>query len=281
LSWWTGVPSASTEVACGGASHRVVWERGRFRPVAHADQDGERVLAALGGRSPTCVVLADRWRGHADDLRVLAFGRRRPDETVGLTRDELAAVQAKADAAAESSRSIATADPALRDRLHQLDRARAERLELLSLFALPGPFQDRLVLTVASLWASRWSDQAGAGVGGHPVGPSELAALTAAVVGRSEPALEAWSGGDAHVELIPPGARPTVGARPDGDLEARLGLDWLAQVWCRDLARVADRFVLEVVEVDDDRARVLAVSSPGTDPEPLDVHRGPNGWERI
>lgn len=272
-AWWAGVAAVATDVECSGGTHRLVWREGELVPEAHDDPEGEALLAVLGGDPPTCIVLAEQWRIHSQNLRVLAYGRRQAGEQVGLTRAEWAEIDAKAKTRATPSRSVRVSDQAERQGFHQLDRLRAERLELLSLFALPSEFQDRLMLSVAAAWADRWA------AGDERVGPVEMGRLVAALVGRAGPVLEAWSGRPAEVVLARPGAAPSVAG---GDrVEAHLGFDWLARVWCRDLALVGGRFVLAALDVTDTEATVLAMAEPGTPPEAirLQVRLTPDGRE--
>ena len=48
-------------VICEGVQHQVRWSRGRIVLDHHTDDDAERALAALGGRRPECIDIADLW----------------------------------------------------------------------------------------------------------------------------------------------------------------------------------------------------------------------------
>ncbi|WP_028057757.1 hypothetical protein [Candidatus Solirubrobacter pratensis] len=79
-AWWRGIAPAQATLECGGETHRVRWEEGRLRLPDHADVEGERALAALGGEPCACLDVLEAWERHAADPRVLLLGTRGPGD---------------------------------------------------------------------------------------------------------------------------------------------------------------------------------------------------------
>lgn len=82
VSWWVGVAPAEVGVDCGGERHRVIWRDGALSAPDHADLDGERTLAALGGDGCACVEIVDAWERHVADEEVLVLGSRGPADQI-------------------------------------------------------------------------------------------------------------------------------------------------------------------------------------------------------
>ncbi len=72
------------EVACGGETHRVVWDRGRMIPLDH-DEEAEEVLATLGGPREPCLALAALSRTPLPDAasRAVILGRSGASDLIG------------------------------------------------------------------------------------------------------------------------------------------------------------------------------------------------------
>jgi hypothetical protein len=172
-AWWLGLPPAETLVECGGARHRVRWEAGEVSAPDHADLDGERTLAALGGERCVCADVVDAWAAHAADERVLVLGRRGPSDRI-VVREWGVVDEEQMHYGPMSSMPDVPKTPD------------ARRLALLS---LPGAFPDRLVATVAA--------------GLSEAAPSPV--LHAALYGRVREVL-----GEIDVELLAPGASPSL-----------------------------------------------------------------------
>ena len=156
------------------------------------------------------------------------------------------------------------------------ERARAQRVELLSLFALGRPFQQRLSAEVAAAWSG----------GGPAEGARDPArarpALIAALAGRLAPAAGPWLG------LDPDAVRATVHEGPgwgtaerDGTgLRAALPLSWLARVWAPGFPVVDDHLILDVVEGSWPQVRVLGLAAPGAEPAVLSIRSDGEHWSR-
>ena len=134
VSWWTGIAPADVSVDCGGQRHRVVWRDGILSAPDHADLDGERTLAALGGESCACVAIFDAWHRHVADEQALVLGRRGATDRIeprdwGAIDDEY------------GMHTAAQAPPGM---------VLEPENELLALMRLPGALPDRLVATVAA-----------------------------------------------------------------------------------------------------------------------------------
>ena len=313
--WFTGLPGCETEVPCGPGRHTVRWEAGSLRLPSHADVEGELVLAALGGEKARCVELAEAWARHADDLSVLAIGPRGPaDEITVGWEDVIEAAQASgwyayAPGTGRRTRPLQAQPPqaqppqaqppqaqppqpgqlasrpgptmarvAARQRKMQDDMLAAQRRrhDILSLLALGYGFQCRLIGQVAATHAARLADQPD---GAEQVRP----ALVAAIAGRLAPVAEAWLGIDpdqvvADLHRGPGwGSVELTGRGADRRLRVSLPAGWLAAVWACGLARVGRSLVVGVEQPGWPRARVLALRSPGAEPEPLDVHASASG----
>ena len=298
--WFTGLPGCETEVPCGPGVHTVQWEAGSLRLPSHADVEGELVLAALGGDRARCVELAEAWARHADDLSVLAIGPRGPaDEITVGWEDVIEAAQAgqwigSAPATGRRTGPMQPGPPqpgqlasqpgptmarvAARQRKMQEDvlATQRRRNDILSLLALGYGFQCRLIGQVAATHAARLAEGTG---GAERVRP----ALVAGIAGRLAPVAEAWLGIDpdqvvADLHRGPGwGSVELTGRGADRRLRVSLPAGWLAAVWACGLTRVGRYLVVGVEQPGWPRARVLALRSPGAEPEALDVHASASG----
>jgi len=300
--WWHALPTMETWIPCGDGQHPIRWEAGRLRLPAHPDAEGELVFAALGGAKAACVEVAEAWHRHADDLAVLALGSRGPADRVDVTWNDVTecrsgwngpwSVTGRAGSRAivhghprlpahpqagrpgprvrpAGSRPAGLGRPGPAAWREDLERAQAQRLDMLLLLALGHPFQ----MVLSGLVAASWSD------GGARAAerPAHRPALEAALTGRLAPAAAGWLGIDpdqvdacphegtgwGHLELTGTGA-----AR---HLLARLPAGWLAAVWACGLAVADGHLIVAVQRAAWPDARVLAVRAPGRAPVPLHI----------
>jgi len=156
------------------------------------------------------------------------------------------------------------------------ERARAQRVELLSLFALSRAFQLRLSAQVASAWSA-----------GPPAGTpnrpgSARPALTAALAGRLAPAAGPWLGLDPDAVRATMHEGPGWGsvARDGPGLRAALPLSWLARVWAPGFPVVDGHLVVDVLEASWPRVQVLALPAPGAEPAVLSIQPDGEHWSR-
>ncbi len=296
--WFTCLPSCETEVPCGAGRHTVGWEAGSLRLPSHPDAEGELVLAALGGEKARCVELAEAWARHASDLSVLAIGPRGPADEIAIGWDDVAAAAQDAPGprrigvpglASPPVPTLARMSARHRQLQEEMLAAHRRRTDMLSLLALGYGFQVRLIGQVAAAHAARHS----AGHGGTnpkaPLAPPEggseggRPALVAAIAGRLAPVAEAWLGIDpdqVEVRLHQGpgwGSAELAGRGQDRRLRFSLPAGWLASVWACGLTRAGRHLVVAVERPGWPDARVLALRAPGGEPEPLDVHAGPDG----
>ena len=282
--WFTCLPGCETEVPCGAGRHTIGWEAGSLRLPSHPDAEGELVLAALGGEKARCVELAEAWARHAGDLSVLAIGPRGPADEIAVGWDDLLAVAQDAPGprrirgpgpglASPPGPTLARMSARHRQMQEEMLADHRRRTDMLSLLALGYGFQVRLIGQVAAAHAARPED------GGEGVRP----ALVAAIAGRLAPVAEAWLGIDPdQVEVSLHhgpgwGSAELAGRGQDRRLRVSLPAGWLASVWACGLARVGRYLVVAVERPGWPDARVLGLRAPGAEPEPLDVHAGPDG----
>jgi hypothetical protein len=296
--WFTCLPSCETEVPCGTGRHVVRWEAGSLRLPSHPDAEGELVLAALGGEKARCIELAEAWARHAGDLSVLAIGPRGPADEITVGWDEVLATAQDVPGprpvrgpglASPPGPTLARVSARHRQMQEEMLAAHRRRTDTLSLLALGYGFQVRLSGQVAAAHAARLARGRSAGHGGTtPLAPPEgrqgvRPALVAAIAGRLAPVAEAWLGIDpdqVEVSLHDGpgwGSAGLTGRGQDRRLRVSLPAGWLASVWACGLARVGRHLIVAVQRPGWPDARVLGLRAPGAEPEPLDVHAGPDG----
>jgi len=156
------------------------------------------------------------------------------------------------------------------------ERARAQRVELLSVFALGRAFQLRLSAQVASAWS------AGAPAGTPNRPGSARPALTAALAGRLAPAAGPWLGLDPDAVRATMHEGPGWGrvARDGPGLRAALPLSWLARVWAPGFPVVDGHLVVDVLEVSWPKVQVLGLPAPGAEPAVLSIQSDGEHWSR-
>ncbi|MDA0183548.1 hypothetical protein OJ997_24780 [Solirubrobacter phytolaccae] len=242
-AWWEGVPPAVTRVRCGDAVHRVQWRDGALHALDHADVDGERTLAALGGDPCACIELLDAWTRFAADEHVLVLASRGPADRIASR--EWGAESDEAHAFTYAPRGAGGASIVSFDAEH------------LSLLRLPGGLPDRLVATVAANVVER----------------GEVSSRAyAAFYGRVRLVLLDWLGlPDAELALTLADA-PTVVVETHV-VRAALPFSWLVDVWARGLTTLLGRFTLAArVE---DGTYVLSVLTPDLALEELRIAMNP------
>lgn len=240
--WWAGFSPAEAEVECGGALHRLRWREGQLHAVDHPDAAGERTLTALGGDRNRCIDLVDAWEGHQRDIAVLTLGSRGPSDRlrISVTSDQQAAGGWFAYAPATG---LAFSGVPGAGRTLGMGGPDDPGVELVDLLALGDPLARRLSATVAATLESS------ADLNNET---RERSDLTAAVYGRMLCALQTWLGTpDINLELqiCASGDRPQVSRRGQ-NVDAKVPLRWLHQVWARNLAVVGDSFVVDLGTVD-------------------------------
>jgi hypothetical protein len=197
--WWDGISATEVPLACGESLHRLRWERGSLTAPDHADPDGERALAALGGERCACVEALDLWARHARDPAVLVLGPRGGG-----------------------------------DRIREDPRAGQRMRGWWSYPSAPGPGAEPETVTLQDLLRGGLGRRLVAGVLAADV--ASPAELQAALYGRFLATLAVWQDDRARLELevVDPAAPPSLTRGPDGAFRARLPLSWLLDVWVRE-----------------------------------------------
>jgi hypothetical protein len=294
--WWAALPPAEARIRCGTGEHVLRWAEGRLTAADHADAQGELVLAALGGGKAGCVALLEAWGTHAADLDVLALGPRSPADELAVTPelvDELRMAFGPAARSVPMRPGPAAPGPGplrggarpgaralrgmpMRRLSPEQERARAQRVELLSLFALGRDFQLRLSAQVAAAWS-----------GGSPDGPARdrrdaQPALAAALAGRLAPAAGPWLGIDPDEIRASLHDGPGWGSteRDGPGLRAALPLSWLARIWAPGFPVADGHLIVDVLEVSWPRVRVLGLPAPGAEPAVLSIRPDGEHWSR-
>jgi hypothetical protein len=242
LTWWTGLEPASLVVRCGGAAHRIRWERGELLACDHGELEDERALAALAGERCACVELLDAWHRHVTDLRALKLG----------PRDVSDPIRSSAWVSSPGARGGYIPVPAWEVRgLPLPSEPRTGRFpvyprswddseaELIALLGLGGDIGERLIATVAAHWTERLRSDPASAAGARPQ-------LRAALYGPLLTTLRAWLGEPGlslALELVGE-EQPRSLLRVAGRVRAQLPFAWLSEIWARDLGLVADRFCL-------------------------------------
>ncbi|MGO9975212.1 MAG: hypothetical protein ACLP01_20910 [Solirubrobacteraceae bacterium] len=299
--WWVGIAPAQVTVACGVEQHRLRWEGGALRALDHADLEGERTLAALGGEPCACVELLDAWDRHRDDPRVLALASRGPADRLAPQGEEqgpygTAGRQVlgprSSNVARLSSSGASTAGPrVLGPRSSNVARlsssgagfvGRTAALGVQSVRgrALAGPQagrtkQERMEEELIALLGlggglperlqasvtATWRQR----IASRERGVARVRPqLHAALYGRVLATVGAWLGGSGQrVRLTMIGERGrTRVTEEDGAVAAELPFGWLADVWCRDLALVGGRLCLAAATEDGGRTWSLTTVAP-------------------
>jgi hypothetical protein len=272
--WWLGLGPAEATIMCGEEAHRLRWEAGALHAMDHDDPEAERALVALGGQRCNCVDMLDAWTRHDGDPRVLVLASRGPADPLAARADWTAQLGARPRATATplprvTPRRQLLRRPARRRAMaaahgwtasHPLGPPPAGRVplqtqsesELVALLGLGGGLQDRLVMTVAAIWAQRFEER-------DPELSRARPTLHASMQGRLSAAVRSWLGRiDLEVELnlIEDRRSGTLTERA-GVICAELPFGWLAEVWSRGLAVVFGRFCL-AASTDDGRAWTLS-----------------------
>ncbi len=277
----SGLQPAAARVSCSGETHTIRWEAGDLVALNHADPEGERTLAALGGQSCACLDVLDAWarqreeasllsalsRGSSDPLRTESFPFPGPKATTappnapavlragGMPRGGSGRVISLHSGVAVPGGAIgppAGSSPTLEE-------------DVVLLAGLGHELTQRLVATVTAALLDRLE---------NPHGPSPRPSLVASLFGRASVALRSWLGCpglEVEFEVAEPDADPELRWDAGGSVRLALPLGWVLSVWGRDMTVVAGRFCLGVVESDGFRTTLISVSPNLEAPRPLTV----------
>jgi hypothetical protein len=280
--WWEYHSPAEMSIDCSGRKHLVRWQDGELVLLDHNDPEGERTLAALGGDACECVEILGSWERHRADLRLLVLASRGPSDPI-IHIDELGrAGMSVANFVGGTSRMRSRRtvirgvsgwvghSPLARGRggLPQSAGA-ADPDELLKLLQLGGGLSDRLLATLLADWTERISGEDGRCEAERP-------SLTVALYGRVAVALRTWLNEPdlaITLDMIDPSDQPDISRGPEG-IHVRLPFRWLIDVWARGVSVILGRFAMQLLDAEDERQRVLTVSSDLRDIRPVTISIG-------
>jgi hypothetical protein len=270
------LPEATGRVACSGETHAIRWEAGDLVALDHADPEGERALAALGGQSCACLDLLGAWtrrRGDAALLSALRRGSQDPVHPEGVrpglfpaypsTTGPRNVVSAGRGGGMKRGRtryglSMSMTGSAVPPGSlgPPVSASSTPEDDIMLLADLGHDLTLRLGATVTSALLEGLTT---------PEGASVRPALEASLFGRAAAALRTWLGlADLELDLAVTEPDTEPGLRWDGSGPVHLALpfEWVMTVWGSDLTVVAGRFCLGVVERDGPRTTLISV---GTD----------------
>jgi hypothetical protein len=241
------LPRALLDLDCQGETHQLAWSKGAITTLDHADPEGERMLAALGGEPSRCIAILDAWHRHENDLRVLALTPRGPGDLLShQLQDGIPGIQPAMSrrrglsfrGASFGSSSSGWVTGYISGSPGAGQRAPEEGpLDLTDVLALAGGLPERLAAGVLAHWTDRVAE--GDAAGHRP-------ALQAALYGRAALAVRAWLGGQIEVEVsMTEPDEPLVLHRGREGVHLALPFRWLTQVWAPGLSNTAGRFVLD------------------------------------
>jgi hypothetical protein len=273
-------------INCSGETHRLRWEAGGLTALDHADVEGERALAALGGTPCACVDALDGWAHHEDDLRVLIMTTRGPTDQLRsaeraasgsgavvfprsgtpigtMIRQSSSGYRATAGVSmrgfagarsASASASIVARGAGYLARRPGAPTPAVAQPDLASFLDLDGGLSDRLAVTVAATWAERV-------VADDPRVDAARATLIAALYGRVTCTVRAWLANPnlaVVLDMINPSTPPTI-SRSDDGIHIGLPFDWMVHAWGRGVAVILDRLVLAVLISTSDQLCLLTI----------------------
>jgi hypothetical protein len=273
----TTFDAATATIDCSEQTHTIRWEAGELIAIDHGEAEGELALAALGGTNVACLDVLTSWRRHRHDHRLLSALTRGPGDVIPPDDDQRN----------PGGRAIYTlrrmrmgrGAPAVRSRARMMGggrsgqatfyavggaRAGAAPLGMASPPSADPPSDDEQIETLARLGGTMpW--RLAATVTAALLEPATSAdtpsssptpALTASLFGRARTTLSTWYGDPSlHIDLevIQPAETPHLEAHPTHGIRVALPLSWVADVWGRGLAVLAERFTLAVLETGPDR----------------------------
>jgi hypothetical protein len=272
------LPTALARVDCSGERHTLRWQAGDLVALDHADPEGERALAALGGTSCPCLDVLGAWsrqrenpglltalsRGTQDLIHVEDLGARlfppNAAVTMPLQRNMLVPARTRnrpsGSWVAVTGTNVATAGstrPGGVTGLHPAGKTYEDDLALL--VGLGHELTLRFVATVTGvlLEGLEGTDRR-----------STRPALEASLLGRVSCALRAWLALpdlEVDLEMTGRGEQPGLAWDGDGPVQVTLPPEWVMKVWGRDLTVIAGRFSIGVLDSTATRTTLLTVGS--------------------
>lgn len=268
-------PPAWARISCGNERHAIRWETGDVIALNHADPEGELGLAALGGTSCPCVDVLGAWTRHRDDPRLLSALTRGISDTVHAGRDPHGPRLLQRAVRSGSGRGILTTSTrrragggvvytttgtvsgrAVPRRFAQHNEPAMAEDDLVLLADLGRTMSTRLVATTTA----RLLEASAA----EPAEARFRPALEASLFGRAASALRTWTGdssSDVVVDVVEPGAETVTVNQTDDTVRVALPLEWVSEVWGRDLAIVGGQFALAVSKATKGRTTLRTIGA--------------------
>jgi hypothetical protein len=279
------LPKAIVDIPCGDETHQLVWSRGVFTTLDHADPAGERTLGALGGSNAACIDVLGAWERRRHDLRLLALASRGPTDRLSFDEPNRPGLQILSAPRSAVMRRLQRA-AGRTTHVHSSSRSSSGWVtfgttttshgsvsstptddddDVVQLLALGGGLPERLIAEVAAHWSGR--------LAAGDVTDGELPSLTAALYGRLAATLDSWLAPDDSIELTmtDPAESPSFN-RHDERLEIRVPFHWISRVWATGTALTTGRLVLDA-RIEGDDLVLLAFSSDG-DSSTITIGRG-------
>jgi hypothetical protein len=268
-------PTAASKIACGEERHTIQWAAGNLVALDHADPQGERALAALGGTHYACIDALDAWARREDDPRLLSALTRGPGDPVNRESESQGPrghMHFGPSPAGRLSSSLSqrrrgwvgfapmsssgTARSGSGSHLPH-DGSSSFEDDVILLASLGRSIAMRLVATVTAHLINRTAAD-------HPVEGSARPALEASVFGRAADVLRNWVGDpnlEIELDVVEPGAEALSFDEEHHTMQVALPLQWVSEVWGRDLALLGGFFALALVEVQESRTTLVTIGS--------------------
>jgi len=285
MSSLVDLPPATSYVQCSGERHTIRWAAGELSALDHGDPEGERALAALGGTSCACLDILGAWSRHREDLRLLSAISRGPGDLIqpegfgglprisgmNVARGGRAVRRPGVTRAAGASGWVAYAPLSGRSpaggRGQFAGTPDSPKQEIALLAGLGRDVTVRMVATITETLLRQRS------AGAHN-GPAVRPALEASLFGRVSNALRMWLGApdlNVDLEVSNQPEKWTLTGDIGSSLRLLLPLEWVTEVWGRDLAVVAGHFCLGVVESSASRITLRTVATDLGSPKLLKI----------
>jgi hypothetical protein len=231
---------AELSIACTGQQHRLRWADGTLTALDHADPDGERTLAALGGQPATCIQILDTWSRYDCDLAVLVSASRGPHDPLVPQPSHGGGRYASMNQSGMRPRARPAAAGWTSAPFPGVRRTHADDFgaDLPALLNLGGGLPERLVATVIQTWAARLER-------GEDVSEA-TPSLQTALYGRAVPVVREWLGDSARVislELAAPDTAPGI-VSDDTTIRLAFAFSWLRDVWAPGLSTILDELCI-------------------------------------
>jgi hypothetical protein len=266
------LPPAIARVDCGEDRHTIRWEAGQLVALDHGDPDAERALAALGGQSFTCVDILSAWARARHDRRLLSALTRGLGDPMQADpahfppgqRGNWGRGAGSSTSGGRTTSSARLVASSVRGPSLASERPTDDEFRLLATLGHDLAFRMAATVTVHLL------EEEDAPPGTTP----PRAALEASLWGRVASTLRTWLGNPTLkvvLDVIEPDQPCAIEQLPDHQLRVALPLRWVADVWARDVALVAGRFSLSIIDASAQEVLLETIGPDLGPPRPLRI----------